>query len=162
MSLNISSYGLLILKAGIECAMHPHLYPTTDFTDTGIQEHDQHTYADNANRVISIGTSWTRKCLSSVRMYAEQRSLAFFLYEKYLGMNFFNAHKAGQDKGLTGDVLARACGDSTGRYGSAPTPTSSSPSRRQSGSSRCIRLSLTAGSTCGVPGTLGSSLTYRL
>ena len=53
-SLNISSYDLFIVQSGIECAMYPHLYPTTDFTDTGIQEHYQHTYSDNSNRVLSI------------------------------------------------------------------------------------------------------------
>ena len=37
-SLNISSYDFFIVQSGIECAMYPHLYPTTDFTDTGIQE----------------------------------------------------------------------------------------------------------------------------
>ncbi len=68
--------------------MYPHLYPTADFTDTGIQQHYQHTYSDNANRVVSIGYSWTRKVLSSVRVYAEQRDLAFFLYEKHLAMKY--------------------------------------------------------------------------
>ena len=38
-SLNISSYDLFIVQSGIECAMYPHLCPTTDFSDTGIQEH---------------------------------------------------------------------------------------------------------------------------
>ena len=40
-SLNISSYDLFIVQSGIECAMYPHLYPTADFTDTGIQQHYQ-------------------------------------------------------------------------------------------------------------------------
>ena len=71
--------------------MYPHLYPTADFTDTGIQEHYQHTYSDNSNRVLSIGYSWTRKVLSSVRVYAEQRDLSFFLYEKHLAMKYFSA-----------------------------------------------------------------------
>ena len=35
-SLNISSYALFIMYEGVECAMFPVLYPTTDFTDTGI------------------------------------------------------------------------------------------------------------------------------
>ena len=106
-SLNIWSYDLFIVQSGIECTMYPHLYPTTDFTDTGIQEHYQHTYSDNANRVLSIGYSWTRKVLSSVRVYAEQRDLACFLYEKHLAMKFFHAHTRAQRMGLTGDVLAR-------------------------------------------------------
>ena len=72
--------------------MCPHLYPTTDFTDTGIQEHDRHSYSDNSNTVLSIGYSWARKVLSSVRVNAEQRDLAFFLYEKHLAMKFFSAH----------------------------------------------------------------------
>ena len=38
-SLNISSYELIIVKNGIECAMYPRLYPTTEFTDTSIVEH---------------------------------------------------------------------------------------------------------------------------
>ena len=72
--------------------MYPRLYPTTDFTDTGIGEHYKHTYSDNQNRVLSMGHSWTRKVLSSVRVYAEQRDLAFFLYEKHLAINNFHAH----------------------------------------------------------------------
>ena len=106
-SLNISSYDLFIVQSGIECAMYPHLYPTSDFIDTGIQEHYQHSYSDNTNRVLSIGYSWTRKVLSSVRVYAEQRDLAFFLYEKHLAMMFFSAHTRAQRMGITGDVMAR-------------------------------------------------------
>ena len=36
-SLNISSYHLFVHSDynGIECAMFPHLYPTTEFSDTG-------------------------------------------------------------------------------------------------------------------------------
>ena len=106
-SLNVSSFDLFIKQSGIECAMFPHLYPTADFSDTGIMEHYQHTYADNTNRLVSIGYSWTRKVLSSVRVYAEQRDLAFFLYEKSLAMKYFSAHALGQRRGITGDVLAR-------------------------------------------------------
>ena len=40
-------------------------------------------------------------------MYAEQRDLAFFLYEKHLAMNFFSAHTRAQRMGITGDVMAR-------------------------------------------------------
>jgi hypothetical protein len=79
-SFNISSYDLFIVCAGIECAMYPYLYPTTNFTDTGILQHYQHVQADDTNRVLSIGLSWTRKVLSSVRAYGEQRDLPFFLY----------------------------------------------------------------------------------
>ena len=78
-SLNISSYDLFIVMKGLECAIWPHLYPTTDFTDTGIMEHyrDQSKGNDKTNRVVSIGLSWTRKVLSSVRIYSEQRDLPF-------------------------------------------------------------------------------------
>ena len=34
-ALNISSYNLFSMYVGVECAMFPVLYPTTDFTDTG-------------------------------------------------------------------------------------------------------------------------------
>ena len=37
--LTISSYDLFICMEGIECAMYPHLYPTTRFTDSGIRSH---------------------------------------------------------------------------------------------------------------------------
>ena len=77
-SLNLSSYGLFIVFRGIECAMYPVLYPTTDFTDTGIMEHYKAKTADSTSRVVSIGLSWTRKVLSSARVYGEQRDLPFF------------------------------------------------------------------------------------
>ena len=92
---------------GIECAMFPVLYPTTDFTDTGIREHYEHEHNDDTNRVVSIGLSFTRKALSSVRVYAEQRDLPFFLYEKYLAAKFFTAQCRAQRMGVTGDVMAR-------------------------------------------------------
>ena len=76
--LNISSFELFTQCKGVECAMFPHLYPTTDFTDTGILEHYRHQSEDSTNRVLSIGLSWTRKVLSSVRAYGEQRDLPFF------------------------------------------------------------------------------------
>ena len=76
-SLNISSYDLFIVQTGIECAMCPVLYPTADFTDTGIMDHYYHQSGDNTNRVCSIGLSWTRKVLSSVRVFGEQRDLTF-------------------------------------------------------------------------------------
>ena len=70
-NLNISSYDLFIVWNGIECAMYPHLYPTNDFTDTGIMQHYKEMTLDNTNRVVSIGQSWTRKVLSEVRVYGE-------------------------------------------------------------------------------------------
>jgi len=101
-STQISSYDLFVLFTGIECAMFPVLYPTTDFTDTGIREHYKHHHNDDSNRVISIGLSWTHKVLSSVRVYAEQRDLPFFLYEKYLAGKFFQAQCRAQQMGVTG------------------------------------------------------------
>ena len=79
-SLNISSYDLSILQNGIECAMYPHLYPTSKFTDTGIMETYRDATGDKTNRVVSIGQSWTRKVLSEVRLYGEHRDPAFFLF----------------------------------------------------------------------------------
>ena len=115
-SLNLSSHDLFIVQSGIERAMYPHLYPTTDFTDTGIQEHYQHTYSDNGNRVLSIGLSWTRKVTSSVRVYAGQRDLAFFLYEKHLAMKYFGAQARAKRMGVTGDVMARDSQASSGYW----------------------------------------------
>ena len=114
--LNISSYDLFIVHAGIECAMFPYLYPTTDFTDTGILQHYTHETGDNTNRVCSIGQSWTRKVLSSVRVYGEQRDLPFFLYEKHLAQKFFNAHVRAKRMGVTGDVMVRDSSASTGYW----------------------------------------------
>ena len=59
--LNVSSYDLFIVHHGIECAMFPVLYPTTDFTDTGILAHYQAHHDDQTSRVVSIAYSWTRK-----------------------------------------------------------------------------------------------------
>jgi len=59
--LNVSSYDLFIVHHGIECAMFPVLYPTTDFTDTGIMAHYQAHHDDQTSRVVSIAYSWTRK-----------------------------------------------------------------------------------------------------
>ncbi len=116
MSLNLSSYDLFIVQNGIECAMYPHLYPTTDFTDTGILQHYKHITGDDTNRICSIGLSWTRKVLSSVRVYGEQRDLAFFLYEKHMAMKFFNAHVRAKRMGVTGDVMVRDSQASTGYW----------------------------------------------
>ena len=91
-SRNVSSYSLFVVDRGIECAMFPHLYPTTAFTDTGILEYYRDRSGDTTNRVCSIGLSWTRKVLSGVRVYGEQRDLTFFLYEKQLASKYFNAH----------------------------------------------------------------------
>ena len=115
-SLNISSYDLFILHTGIECAMFPVLYPTTAFSDTGILEHYRATNDDEANRTVSIGLSWTRKVLSSVRVYAEQRDLPFFLYEKNNAGKFFNAHVRAKRMGVTADVLTRDSQTSTGYW----------------------------------------------
>ena len=71
--LTISSYDLFILLNGIECAMRPHLYPMTDFTDTDIRTNYQTASSDYTQRVVSIGLSFTRKVLSSVRAYGEDR-----------------------------------------------------------------------------------------
>ena len=62
--MNISSYDLVILQKGIECAMYPHLYPTSDFTDTGIMEQYKAATGDQTNRVVSTGQSWARKLLA--------------------------------------------------------------------------------------------------
>ena len=37
--LTVSPFDLFINMAGVECAMYPHLYPLTRFTDTGILQH---------------------------------------------------------------------------------------------------------------------------
>ena len=52
---NMSSYDLFIVHHGIECAMFPHLYPTSQFTDTGILQQYMEETADHTNRVVSIG-----------------------------------------------------------------------------------------------------------
>ena len=89
--LTISSYDLFICMEGIECAMYPHLYPTTRFTDSGIRSHTRAEIEDGPARVVSIARSWTRKALSAVRVYAEHRDLAFFMYEKWMAMKLFHA-----------------------------------------------------------------------
>ena len=116
-SLNISSYDLFIMKTGIECAMFPYLYPRTEFTDTGIMQHYQHVSEDTSRRVCSIGLSWTRKVLSSARVYGEQRDLAFFLYEKHLAQWYFCAQVRAKQMGVTGDVMARDSQASAGYFG---------------------------------------------
>ena len=114
--LSISSFDLFINHRGIECAMFPILYPQTNFTDTGILQYYKDEYKDFSNRIVSIGRSWTRKVLSSVRVYAEQHDLAFFLYEKQVALKFFAAHSRAQHLGVTADVLTRDSQSSTGYW----------------------------------------------
>ena len=97
--------------------MCPILYPTADFTDTGIMEHYYHRTGDATNRVCSIGLSWTRKVLSSVRVFGEQRDLSFFLYEKHLATKYFNAQNRAKAMGVTGDIMTRDSQTSTGYWG---------------------------------------------
>ena len=55
-SLNISSYDPFAKHKydGSECAMFPHLYPKTDFSDTGRMSAYHEEVHDDANRVFSI------------------------------------------------------------------------------------------------------------
>ena len=71
--LNITSYELLILFRGAEAAIYPVLYPTSEFTDTDHLGHYQDETGDDTNRVVSIAESWTRKVVSSCRVYGESR-----------------------------------------------------------------------------------------
>ena len=115
-SLNLSSYDLFVTKVGmgIECAMFPRLYPTSHFVDTGIM--DNYSADDDSNRVVSIGYSWTRKVLSSIRVYGEQRDLPFFLYERHIAQKFFAAQTLARRMGLTADVMARDSQASSGYW----------------------------------------------
>ena len=117
-SLNISSYHLFVHSDynGIECAMFPHLYPTTEFSDTGRLSMYRQESPDDTLRVFSIGYSYTRKVLSGVRVYGEQRDLPFFLYEKHMATKFFAAQTLAKRKGLTGDVMARDSQASVGYW----------------------------------------------
>ena len=56
---------------------------------------------DSTNRAISIGQSWTRKVLSSVRAFGEHKDLSFFLYERHLAAKYFYAQDQGKKMGLT-------------------------------------------------------------
>ena len=67
-------------------------------------------------RIVSIGRSFTRKALSSVRAYAEQRDLVFLMYEKQLAQKFFAAHTRGQRMGVTADVMTRDSQGSSGYW----------------------------------------------
>ena len=81
--------------------------PTTDFTDTDIKAAYQTASADFSHRIVSIGLSWTRKVLSSVRVYGEDRDLSFFMYEKSMAQKYFSANVRAQKLGVTADVMAR-------------------------------------------------------
>ena len=96
--------------------MFPHLYPLTEFTDTGILGHYRNESGDSSTRVVSTGTSWTRKALSEVRLYAEQRDLTFFLYEKSLAQKFSSAQVRAQRMGVTADGMARDSQASSGYW----------------------------------------------
>ena len=114
--LTISSYDLFICMDGVECAMYLHLYPTTRFTDSGIRTHIRTEAEAGPTRCISIARSWTRKILSGVRVYAEHRDLAFFMYEKWMAMKFFHAQVRAQRLGVTADVLTRDSQASSGYW----------------------------------------------
>ena len=96
--------------------MFPTLHPEHKWYDTG----GLHVYKleseDRTTRTVSIGRSWTRKALSSVRVYAEQRDLIFFLYEKQMAMKFFAAHSRAQTSGVTADVMMRDSQASAGYW----------------------------------------------
>ena len=89
----ISSFDLFIQEKGIECAIRPYLYPTKEFTDTDIKDAYQTESGDYSKRVPSTGLSVTRKACSSVRPYAEDPKLIFFLHEKQMAQKYFNAPK---------------------------------------------------------------------
>ena len=114
--LSISSYDLFITLRGVECGVFPQLYPSTEFSDTGSLQYHREQTGDSSVRIVSIARSFTRKVLSSVRQYAEQRDLAFFMYEKYLANKYFFAHTRAQRLGVTADVLTRDSQGSTGYW----------------------------------------------
>ena len=51
---------LFITFHGVEAAVFPWLYPTSDFTDTGIIEHYKHLTGDSSLSSACIGTSFMR------------------------------------------------------------------------------------------------------
>ena len=65
---------------------------------------------------VEPGLSWTSKVLSSVRAYAEQRDLAFFLCEKQLASKYFHAQVRAKRLGVTGDVMTRDSQTSIGYW----------------------------------------------
>ena len=79
----------------------------------GIVDNYQQSSGDETSRIVSIGTSWTRKVLSGVRIYGESRDLAFFLYERQFAHRCFAAHSRAQQLGVTADVLTRDSQTST-------------------------------------------------
>ena len=81
-----------------------------------VGEHSGAGCGDDTNRVCSIGQSWTRKVLSSVRLFGEHRDLSFFLCENHLAMKYFYAQEQGKKLGLTGDVLTRDSQTSAGYW----------------------------------------------
>ena len=82
----------------------------------GIFDHYLARSGDETSRVVSIGLSWTRKVLSSVRVYGEQRDLAFFLYERQLAQKYSAARTRAQHLGVTADVMTRDSQASTGYW----------------------------------------------
>ena len=87
--------------------MNQHIYPTTRFTDSGIRTHFRTEAEDGPARVLSIVRSWTRKALPGVRVCAEHRDLAFFVYEQWVATKFSHAQARAQRLGVTADVLTR-------------------------------------------------------
>ena len=67
-------------------------------------------------RIVSIGRPLTRKALSSIRAYAEQRDLVFLMYEKQLAQKYFAAHTRAQRMGVTADVMTRDSQGSSGYW----------------------------------------------
>ena len=74
---NIRTCDLLVTFKGVECAAWPWLYPTADFTDTGISRLLAEFHDDRQNRTISCGYSFNRKAFSEIRAYAENPDLVF-------------------------------------------------------------------------------------
>ena len=62
------------------------------------------------------GLSWTAKVLSGVRVYAENRDLSFFLYEKHMASKYFHAQVRAKRLGVTADVMTRDSQLSTGYW----------------------------------------------
>ena len=54
--------------------------------------------------------------ISSVRAYGEHRNLYFFLYEKSLARQLFNAQVRAKNLGFTADVMARDSQASAGYW----------------------------------------------
>ena len=59
------------------------------FSETGNLLKYKTDTVDLKTRTVSIGRSWTRQVLSSVRVYGEQRDLTFFVYVKADGNEVF-------------------------------------------------------------------------